>query len=76
MDDKLGREDFGAAADSWVDRHAVGDSTKDGYWVTARAWVKPTFEGRTIAQVANSRDRAADLLAKDMGRLSIRPCPH
>ena len=71
VDDKLGREDFGAAVDAWIDRHAVGDSTKDGYRVTARAWVKPTFEGRTIAQVATDRDRVADLLAKDMGHLSI-----
>jgi integrase len=57
--------------DAWIDRHAVGDSTKDGYRVTARAWVKPTFEGRTIAQVANDRDRVADLLAKGMAHLSI-----
>ena len=71
MDDKLGREDFGAAVDAWIDRHAVGDSTKDGYRVTARAWVEPTFAGRTIAQVANDRDRVADLLGRDMGHLSI-----
>jgi hypothetical protein len=55
VDDKLGREDFGAAVDAWIDRHAVTDSTKDGYRVTARAWVKNTFQGRTIAQVAADR---------------------
>jgi integrase len=71
VDDKLGREDFGAAVDAWIDRHAVGESTKAGYRVTARRWVKPTFAGRTIAQVASDRDRVADLLAKDMGHLSI-----
>jgi integrase len=71
VDDKLGREDFGAAVDAWIDRHAVTDATKDGYRVTARAWVKKTFAGRSIAQVANDRDRVADLLAKDMGHLSI-----
>ena len=71
VDDKLGREDFGAAVDAWIDRHAVTDSTKGGYRVTARAWVKVTFEGRTIAQVANDGDWVADLLAKDMGHLSI-----
>ena len=38
IDDKLSREDFGTAVDAWIDRHAVGDSTKDGYRVTARAW--------------------------------------
>ena len=71
VDDKLGREDFGTAVDAWIGRHAVTDSTKAGYRVTARAWVKPTFTGRTIAQVASDRDRVADLLAKDMGHLSI-----
>jgi integrase len=71
VDDKLGREDFGGAVDSWIDRHAVTDSTKNGYRVTARAWVKPAFGGRTIAQVAGDRDRVADLLARDMGHLSI-----
>jgi hypothetical protein len=55
-----------------VDRPAPGDRChEERLPVTARAWVKPTFEGRTIAQVANDRDRVADLLAKDMGHLSI-----
>src|ERR1035437_9335163 len=71
VDDKLGREDFGTAVDAWIDRHAVTDSTKGGYRVTARAWVKKTFEGRTIAQVAGDRDRVTDLLVKDMGHLGI-----
>jgi hypothetical protein len=31
VDDKLGREDFGAAVDAWIDRRAVTDSTKGGY---------------------------------------------
>jgi len=52
VDDKLGREDFGKAVDAWIDRHAVTDFTKGGYRVTARAWVKKKFDGRTIAQVA------------------------
>jgi integrase len=71
VDDKLGREDFGAAVDAWIDRHAVTDSTKGGYRVTARAWVKKTFDGRTIAQVAGDRDRVTDLLTRDMGHLHI-----
>ena len=48
VDDKLGREDFGAAVDTWIDRHAVTDSTKDGHRVTAGAWVKKTFQGRSF----------------------------
>jgi integrase len=71
VDDKLGREDFGAAVDTWIDRHAVTDSTKSGYRMTARTWVKKSFQGRTIAQVAGDRDGVTDLLAKDMGHLSI-----
>jgi integrase len=71
IDDKLGREDFGAAVDAWIDRHAVTDSTKNGYRMTARTWVKPAFAGRTIAQVAGDRDRVADLLAKEMAHLSV-----
>ena len=71
VDDKLGREDFGTAVDTWIDRHAVTDSTRNGYRVTAGAWVKKTFQGRTIAQVATDRDGVADLLAKNMGHLSI-----
>ena len=47
------------------------ESTRNGYRATARAWVKPAFEGRTIAQVAADRERATDLLVKDMGHLSI-----
>jgi hypothetical protein len=71
VDDKLGREDFGTAVDNWIGRHAVGDSTRNGYRVTARAWVKPTFAGQTLAQVAGDRDRVTDLLVRDMGHLSI-----
>jgi integrase len=71
VDDKLGREDFGMAVNAWIDRHAVTDSTKSGYRMTARTWVKPTFAGRTIAQVASDRDQVADLLAKDMAHLSV-----
>jgi hypothetical protein len=71
IDDKLGREDFGTAVDTWIDRHAVVDSTRNGYRATARAWVKPAFPGRTVAQVANDRDRVTDLLVKDIGHLSV-----
>ena len=71
VDDKLGQEDFGTAVDIWIDRHAVTDSTKDGYRMTARTWIKTTFASFTIAQVAGDRDRVADLLAKDMAHLSV-----
>lgn len=68
---KSGREDFATAVDAWIERHAVTGTTKARYRDTARKWVKPTFEGRSVAQVAGDRDRAIDLLVKDMGHLSI-----
>ena len=71
VDDRLGREDFGQAVDQWIARHAVTESTRAGYQVTANAWVKPRFAGRTIAQVAADRDTVLDLLTSDMGHLSV-----
>ena len=71
VDPRGGRADFSTAVDAWIDRHAVTESTRKGYRVTARAWVRPAFEGRTIAQVASDRDRVTDLLVRDMGHLSI-----
>jgi hypothetical protein len=71
VDPRGGRGDFGASVDAWIDRHAVTESTRKGYRATARAWVKPAFEGRTNAQVAADREQATDLLAKDMGHLSV-----
>ncbi len=51
VDPRGGRADFGTAVDAWIDRHAVTESTRNGYRATGRAWVKPAFEGRTVAQV-------------------------
>jgi hypothetical protein len=71
VDDKLAKVDFGEAVDAWIARHLVAESTQRRYQDVARRWVKPTFAGRTVAQVAADRDRVTDLLAKDMGHLSI-----
>jgi hypothetical protein len=71
VDPRGGRQDFGTAVDAWIDRHAVTESTRKGYRATGRAWVKPAFEGRIIAQVAADRDRVTDLLVRNMGHLSI-----
>jgi len=67
IDPRGGREDFGTAVDVWIGRHAVTESTRNGYRDTTRTWVKPAFAGRTLAQAAGDRDRAADLLVRDMG---------
>jgi hypothetical protein len=67
---RAGREDFGAAVDAWISRLARADGTRTCYVSVAGKWVKPAFEGRTVAQVASDRERVADLLAKDMAHLS------
>ncbi|HEY2577890.1 MAG TPA: site-specific integrase [Streptosporangiaceae bacterium] len=71
VDPRSGKEDFETAVDKWVDRHAVTDSTRHGYRVTANAWVKRMFTGRTLAQVAVDRERVTDLLMIEMAHLSI-----
>lgn len=71
VDPRSGREDFGKAADAWIERRAVGDPTKRGYRDVARKWVKPEFEGRSVAQAASDRDRVMDLLNKKMAHLNI-----
>jgi integrase len=71
VDPRSGREDFCLAVDKWIDRHPVGESTRVRYRDTARKWVKAKFAGRSVAQVASDRDGVADLLAADMGHLSV-----
>jgi integrase len=70
-DPRGGQEDFCLAVDTWIDRHPVAESTRARYRDTARKWVKTKFAGRSVAQVASDRDRVTDLLAGDMGRLSV-----
>jgi integrase len=71
VDPHSGREDFCAAVDKWIARHAVAESTRSRYRDTARAWVQKKFAGRSVAQVASDRDGVTGLLVTDMGHLSI-----
>jgi integrase len=71
VDPRGGREDFCEASDQWIDRHPVTETTRGKYRHTSGKWVKTTFAGRTVAQVAADRDRVIDLLVRDMGHLSI-----
>lgn len=73
VDPRSGREDFGAAVNKWVERHPGRESTRSDYRGVANAWVKPAFEGRSLAQVAVDRDRVTDLLVIDMAHLSATP---
>jgi integrase len=67
---KTGRENFGEAAEAWIDRRPVGDSTKKTYRSVLNAHIKPVLGDRTVAQVANDRDAVIDLLTGRMGHLS------
>jgi integrase len=71
VDPRSGRADFCEAVDKWVERHAVGESTRSRYRDTARKWVKKKFAGRSVAQVASDRDGVTELLVADMGHLGI-----
>ena len=71
VDLRSGRQDSALAADKSIDRHAVTETTRGKYRDTGRKWVKTTFAGRTLAQVASDRDRVIDLLVKDTRHLSI-----
>lgn len=67
---KSGRENFGEACATWIDRLAVGQTTKANYRTILNAHIKPALGDRTVAQVANDRDAVVDLLTGRMGHLS------
>jgi integrase len=71
IDPRSGREDFCEALDAFISRQSKAENTMNGYLGVASKWVKPAFEGKSLAQVANDRDRVADLLAKDMAHLHV-----
>jgi integrase len=70
VDPRSGRDDFCMAVDKRISRHPGTASTRHGYQIIANTWIKSTFAGRSLAQVAVDRDRVTDLLITDMGRLS------
>jgi integrase len=67
---KTGRENFGDACVTWIDRLAVGQTSKANYRTVLNAHIKPALGDRTVAQVANDRDAVVDLLTGRMGHLS------
>jgi hypothetical protein len=72
VDDKLGKESFGIAAERWIDRLAVSETSKRSYRSVYRAHVRDVLGGRTVAQVAGDRDAALDLLTSgELGKLGI-----
>jgi integrase len=71
VDDKLGRENFGAACETWLERRQVAERTLKLSWSAYRVHVKPAFGNMTLAQVASDRDAVCDLLQVKMRHLSI-----
>lgn len=70
VDDRLGREEFVAAAETWLSRKAVTGSTRAAYGTVLSVHVAPVLGGRTLASVANDRDAVTDLLVVRMAGTS------
>jgi len=70
---RTGKQNFGEAAETFISRLPVADSSKEHYRSVYRAHVKPVFGEMTLSQVANDRDGVMDLLAVTMKHLSHAP---
>jgi integrase len=67
---RTGKQNFGEAAETFISRLPIADSSKDHYRSVYRAHVKPVFGDMTLSQVASDRDGVMDLLAVTMKHLS------
>ena len=67
---RTGKQNFGEAAETFISRLPIADSSKDHYRSVYRAHVKPVFGEMTLSQVANDRDGVMELLAVTMKHLS------
>ena len=70
VDDRKGRENFGEAAQKWLDGLTKSNGTKIVYGNVFNAHVKPAFGDKTLAQVASAREAVSQLLTGPMGHLS------
>ena len=61
------------AAESFISRVPIADSSKRHYRSVHSKHVKPVFGDMTLFQVANDRDSVTDLLAVTMKHLSNTP---
>jgi integrase len=75
VDDRDGRELFGAAAEAWLARLAVAPRTRSTYGEVWRVHLAPVLAHRSIAQVSQDRDGVARLLTDgppgSLGTLSV-----
>ena len=70
---QTGRQSFDEAAESFISRLPIGNTSKYVYRGVYRKHVKPVFGDMTLAQVANDRDGVMDLLVVTMKQLSNAP---
>jgi len=70
---RTGRQSFDEAAEAFISRLPIADSSRYHYRSVYRKHVKPVFGDMTLAQVANDRDGVMDLLAVTMKHLSNTP---
>jgi len=70
VDPRLGREPFGDAARRWLAGLAVAPETRRVYQSVLDNHVLPAFGDRAIRQVAQDRERAAQLLNQHLVNLS------
>jgi integrase len=70
VDDRLGREKFQVAAETWIERKAITGTTKAAYRSILSVHIGPSLGDRTLVSVANDRDAVADLLVVKMTGMS------
>jgi len=70
VDDRLGRQNFGEAAEAWLAGLVKSAGTKKVYGNVFNAHVKPAFADKTLAQAAGAREAVSQLLAGPMAHLS------
>ena len=66
VDPRAGRVDFCEAVETWIARHPASTGTKRNYSAIYRTHLRPAFEGRTLAQVAQDRAAVQELLITTM----------
>jgi hypothetical protein len=68
---KTGKVSFGSAVETYIDRMAVGETSKRHYRGNYRTHIKPVFGDRPLAEVAKDRDGVLDLLTVTMKKKSL-----
>jgi integrase len=66
VDANGGRQLFGQACETYINRMAVSERSKIKYMQIYHTWIAPRFATRTIKQVADDRERVSALLIEAM----------